>query len=413
MKNDNPSTIETTSTASQRVLLVFSALLLACTGIWGCTSALVGAQRGADGRWLLWKHRDSGHPDNYVHSFAATDSTLAYVALFNASDTTAREAWIGFNETGFAVMNTASYNIPAPGKNHQDREGLIMTEALRKCRSLAEFYSLLTDHDKPLGVQANFGAFDACGHGAYFETDDINVAVFPLDSLSAVSLGVEWKHTTGATQHGLLSRAGVPPDGILTRTNYSITGHDRKLPGLSRHKAENHLIDSVIATNRPWASAGHVAAEDFIETLSRSFYLPEEKIDLLDGTAASQADNGDVIPRRSSCASVVIEGPLPGENPSETMIMWTAIGFPALSVVEPVSLDSVPTGLTPTTNAGHSPICDEVNALRDKTFSPASPKKTHKPAYTFNLRYLREAIPRQRAVSLTHYPPARNRRPKH
>lgn len=347
----------------RRLAAVTAVVAGIAVSVWGCTSALVGVERGAGGRWLLWKHRDSGHPENYVRCFAATDSTMAYVALFNAADTAAREAWIGFNEAGFAVMNTASYNIPAPEKGWADREGLVMTEALRRCRSIGDFHRMLAESGKPLGVQANFGAFDAEGNGAYFETSDRGVVVFPIDST-----------------------------GILTRTNYSLSGGPRKRLGLSRHKAENHLLDSILRIDRPWAGAGEVGAEDFIETLSRSFYLPEKGIDLLDGTKGDWPDAGDVIPRRSSCASVVVEGPRPGENPAKTMIMWTAIGFPALSVVEPVRIDSVPESLR-----FPSAAAKEANLRRDRGIV----------SRRFNLPYLRREVSRHRDISLEKYAPAR------
>ncbi len=348
-----------------------------------CTSAMAGAARGAGGRWLLWKHRDSGHADNYVRRFAATDSTRAYVALFNASDTAAREAWIGFNDAGFAVMNTATYNIPAPAPDRQDREGFVMSAALRRCATLADFQRMLRDNGDRLGVQANFGAFDVEGHGAYFEISDRSaLRVFPVDSLSAVALGVEW--------------AGGDDEGLLTRTNYSLSGGRKGRLGVSRHCAEMHLLDSVTATRRPWASPGEVAAEDFIETLSRSFYLPEKGVDLLDGTAIRRPDNGDVIPRWSSCASVVVEGPLPGENPAETMIMWSVVGFPPLSEVHAVTLDSVPAAIaTP-----------PVPRVRERGF--VNDRKARS-KHAFRLDRLRLDVPAIRARSLTVYPAARHR----
>lgn len=348
-----------------------------------CTSAMAGAARGAGGRWLLWKHRDSGHADNYVRRFAATDSTRAYVALFNASDTAAREAWIGFNDAGFAVMNTATYNIPAPAPDRQDREGFVMSAALRRCATLADFQRMLRDNGDRLGVQANFGAFDAEGHGAYFEISDRSaLRVFPVDSHSAVALGVEW--------------AGGDDNGLLTRTNYSLSGGPGGRLGVSRHCAETHLLDSVTATRRPWAHPGEVAAEDFIETLSRSFYLPEKGVDLLDGTAIRRPDNGDVIPRWSSCASVVVEGPLPGENPAETMIMWSVVGFPPLSEVHAVTLDSVPAAIaTP-----------PVPRVRERGFVN-DPKARSK--HAFRLDRLRLDVPAIRVRSLTVYPDARHR----
>lgn len=359
-----------------RVLLVV-ALAGAWTDAVGCTSALVGMERGADGRWLLWKHRDSGHADNYALGVEATDSTMAYVALFNAADSLAREAWIGFNSAGFAVMNTASYNIPAPRKGWADREGLLMSEALRHCRSVDDFRQMLAGFAGPRGVQANFGAVDASGNGAYFETDDYGMVEYSLAD---------------------------DPSGMITRTNYSCSGGSRKRLGMSRHRAENHLLDSLMAAPRQWADRGEVAAEDFIETLSRSLYLPAAGVELTEGDAPSWPDNGDVISRRSSCASVVIEGPKPGEDPAQTMIMWVAIGFPTLSVVEPVMLDSVPASLLPHPANCHSELCDSVKILREKAFIKA---RNARSGYAFNLPYLRREIPSRRALSLPHYDPAR------
>ncbi len=60
---------------------------------------------------MLWKHRDTSQEANFVERSAATDSTFAYVALYNAGDSTLAEAWTGMNSRGFAIMNTASYNL--------------------------------------------------------------------------------------------------------------------------------------------------------------------------------------------------------------------------------------------------------------------------------------------------------------
>jgi hypothetical protein len=384
---------------------------------------------------LLWKHRDSGFADNYVMNFAATDSTLAYVALFNAPDTLAREAWIGYNSAGFAVMNTATYNLTAPAKDWQDREGLLMTEALRTCRTLADFYALLMRADGTArGVEANFGAFDAEGNGAYFEGDNLQVTVFPMDSISAMALAeVVPEEKVVMPQAGSVS-------GLLTRTNYSLSGSECNRLGVSRHCSEQHQLDSIMQTDRPWALVGKLAAEDLLETLSRSFYLPAEGIDLLDGTALRRRDTGDVISRRSSSASVVIEGPRPklaaglsGEKATANlsgigaagmqstaadMRMWVAIGFPALSEVREARPDSVSPDLLPTAPSHHSPLCDRVNRLRSRAFLPAHPNSSAakasssasktKPAkgklqYDFNLPYLREQIPQRRAASLRLY----------
>ena len=90
------------------------------------------------------------------------------MALFNAGDVRLREAWVGFNEAGFAVMNTASYNLAPDTARVRDREGVIMARALATCRSVADFTSMLDSAIScgTMGVQANFGVVDAYGAGA-------------------------------------------------------------------------------------------------------------------------------------------------------------------------------------------------------------------------------------------------------
>ena len=80
---------------------------------------------------MLWKHRDTSTIDNMVEYVAPEDGGFGYVALFNANDRKLEQAWMGMNDVGFAVMNTASYNIKddnVPQKK-MDREGYLMTIA--------------------------------------------------------------------------------------------------------------------------------------------------------------------------------------------------------------------------------------------------------------------------------------------
>lgn len=404
-------------------LATFVAALSVAFEAAGCTSSIVGIQRGEGGRWLLWKHRDTSHHFNYVKRVEPADSAaMSYVALFNSDDADAREAWIGFNEAGLAVMNTASYNIEAPEKGWSDREGMVMSAALARCSNLRDFYRLLTDADwcrangleslrndrGALGVQANFGAVDAAGHAAYFETTDFTTEVYPLDSVSAKCLGVE------------MQRSGEDVEGVLTRTNYCLSGGCEQQLGMSRHRAEKHLLDSLLCTPRPWAEEGKLAAEDFTEVLSRSFYMPAVSSDLLDGTVHYAPDNGDVIPRYSSSASVVIEGPEPdtasgvysnkdiaeptdsASAPGRRMTMWVLMGFPPLAEVRAVKLDSVPADLLPTGENNHCTAGDAVQRLRGKAFINRK-QSSGKQQRCFNLPYLRKTVPAARRRSLNRY----------
>ncbi len=156
----------------KKILLLSAAALLAVCDAGACTSAMVSAKAAKNSRPLLWKHRDTSAENNFVERTPARNGDLANVALCNAGDSTLSEAWMGMNEAGFAIMNTASYNLAPDTAAYKDREGAVMALALKKCRSLSDFETLLDTLPKPMGVQANFGLIDASGQGAYYETDD-------------------------------------------------------------------------------------------------------------------------------------------------------------------------------------------------------------------------------------------------
>lgn len=285
-----------------------------------CTSALIGAGLTRDGHTLLWKHRDSGFEQNFIERVAATDSTAAYVALFNGGDSLLLEAWAGVNDRRFAIMNTASYNLAPDTARVKDREGLIMTRALRCCGSVEDFARMLDSLPRPLGVQANFGVIDGEGHGAYFETDDAGYRRFDLAA-----------------------------DSLLVRTNFSCSGTCG--PGLGRVRYDNalHLF------------APHTAARDFTprlltDTISRSFYHSGRKEDALDA-GINSIEDVDFIPRRSTSASIVIEM-------ADEPVMWVILGYPPLSTARPVTLHDVPDNMRPTLPGAISPLCDRKVRLR-------------------------------------------------
>lgn len=310
-------------------------LLVSAVGIaWACTSAIVGRDASATGRPLLWKHRDTGFENNFVARVSARNaSELDFVALFNAGDSTLSEAWIGLNSAGFAVMNTASYNLVPDTARYKDMEGVIMAKALRRCKSLNDFEDMLDSLPRPMGVQANFGAIDAFGAGAYYETCD-----------------------TGYVKYSLAEAE----NGVLIRTNYSYSGADGSGFGYIRERNAQCLL-------APYMETGKLSPELFTDLLSRSFYHS-----LLDKDFSTTGDrwviDQDFIPRCSSSASIVIEGVAPGENP-RLSIMWTELGYPPCSYVVPVTVDSVPEELQPNPLTWHSALCDSVVARKHEVFS--------------------------------------------
>lgn len=272
-------------------LLVF--LLLATWGplhVDGCTSAIVGSSRSSSHATLLWKHRDTGAKANYIRHHEATDTTLEYIALHNDTDTSGSEAWIGMNRAGFAVMNTAVYNLMPDTATVKDMEGVVMTLALQRCHTVDDFAMLLDTLPRPLGVQANFGVIDAGGNRAFFETDDY-----------------------GSTRYDA-------PDSLITvRTNYAHSGGPDNRLGVKRECTARRYFDR----------RETVTPVEIIDSLSRVYrntttglVIPAEEF------SGKEATTGDYIPRTISTASVVIEArPSPQGDGSE-YVMWYVLGFP-------------------------------------------------------------------------------------
>lgn len=320
-----------------RTIITVLVLLAATLVAEACTSAIVSGKLTANGRPLLWKHRDTDDLNNRVERVRAHDGLFEFVALFNASDAIMESAWQGFNEKGFAIMNTASYNIKddnVPDKD-MDKEGILMRHALERCVTVDDFERLLEQLPKPLGVEANFGVIDAQGNGAYFETNNYKWVRYDLKD---------------------------EPTGILTRTNYSLSGREGEGMGYIRHDNERELL-------RPYILNRNITPAVFTEVLSRTFYHSKLNKNYNDSGIEWVVDQ-DFIPRRSSSASVVIEGVLPGESPSLTT-MWVALGYPPCAEVFAAWLgdNGVPQVLQGTLKDHHSPQCDIVNQRKAEVFS--------------------------------------------
>lgn len=325
------------------IFILASAVLAA--DAFACTSAIVGASANPSGRPILWKHRDTSSVDNKVEYIPSSGGSLAYVALFNASDKHLNEAWIGMNEAGFAVMNTASYNIKDDKvpDSAMDKEGVIMTEALKTCRTVEDFRKLLDKWPRPMGVEANFGVIDALGNGAYFETNNHSYVRYDLKDA---------------------------PGDVLVRTNYSHSGRENEGFGFIREANACSLL-------APYIDERTVTPEVLTEVLSRSFYHDLKKKDF-QGSDQQWVVDQDFIPRYKSTATVAIEGCVPVSDLTsvtegfvkQQYIMWTGLGYPPVSEIRAVRCmaEGVPQEVRGILPEGQAPLSDKAKKLRDEVF---------------------------------------------
>ena len=319
------------------VSLVILSVILSPNIHSGCTTGVFSGKSTEDGRPLLWKHRDTGFLQNKIVFF--DDGNYDYIGIVNSVDSSGAEVWIGYNSAGFAIMNSASYNLKPESDTTRitDREGVLMKKALQDCVTLKDFENLLTEYPKPLGVEANFGVIDSSGGAAYYEVDNFNFIKLDVNDTT------------------------IAPDGYLLHTNYSFTGEEDEGSGYIRYATADMLFSQAYEKNK-------ISPQFIIQNVSRSLYhsLTKENIEF---TGKEFVPFRDFIPRYYSSSSTVIQGSKP-EVENDFYTMWTLLGFPLTTVAVPVWLQdeiSLPEILT-AESGENAKLADFSLSLKEKAF---------------------------------------------
>lgn len=325
--------------------ILIAVSLLFCEDVAACTSAIFTGKVTPNGRPLMWKHRDSDFDNNRTEFFKGEKYT--FIALVNSKGNYANEAWTGTNSVGFSIMNTASYNLKNDkvADDQMNQEGVLMYKALATCRNLADFEKMLDKYKRPIGVEANFGVIDAEGGAAYYEVN--NTTWTKLD----------------------VNDPKIAPQGYIVYTNFSYTGRYNEGMGYIRYTTANKIIGEYVG------EAGVITPEWIFKNLSRSFYNSVLGLDLVKDNEFLQKGNGwfieqDFIPRKSSSASIVIEGVKSGENPLNT-IMWTIVGYPPIGIAVPMFVaagENQPDFMLKSDQSDNCLMCDWVLEKRSKVF---------------------------------------------
>jgi hypothetical protein len=307
-----------------------------------CTTAIVSGKHTKDGRPLLVKHRDTSFDQNKLMYFK--DGKYDYIGLVNSIDKEGNEVWGGSNSVGFAIMNSASYNLKPHDDTtkYMDKEGIVMKLALQQCATLEDFEQLLNELPKPLGVEANFGVIDAYGGCAYFESDN-----FKFTKIDA-------------------NDPNIAPFGYVIRTNYSFNGDQEDGYGYIRYLTAEKLFYNAAAAN-------NLDYKFILQKMSRN--LDHSLTDVnLENELVSAAQSKfvtmqDYIVRSTSVSTILVKGVKKGENPSLTTI-WTILGFPLTSVSIPTWVaagENLP-NIVLADNSGNAPLCDASLKLKKKCF---------------------------------------------
>ena len=296
-------------------LLVSAALLGGAAHSNACTSIIVSGKVTPDGRPYIFKNRDTHDLDNLAVQIQRP--RYRFIGIVATKDTLYKSVWSGHNEVGFAIANTAAYNLngkPEPGKPRpqgDDNDGILMRKALGTCRTLGDFEHLLDSikAQGPIPSNSNFAVLDAEGGVAYYETG--NKGYVKYDANDPL----------------------VAPYGFIVRTNHGMSGERSLDQGVERY-----LAISDYATRA--AFANDLGFENIIRKVTRNLKHGLTQIDLHDFQPQDDSQPvyfpfRDFIPRYLTASAQLIQGVKENESPLLTTA-WTIVGSPLTTVAIPL-----------------------------------------------------------------------------
>jgi len=306
-----------------------------------CTTGLASGLATPDGRPLLWKNRDVGNRNQEFHYVDEGGIPFISIAYRNEPNL---QYYGGINAVGFALENSNSYNLDGYGGGngwgYGDDDGEIHMLALSTCRTIDEFQAIL-DSTNVVGrtLNCNYGAFDAFGGAAMFET-----------------AGNEYVRVDAAEQeYGMIIRANYSYSGggLRNRANYwGPNRHDRALATWKEAVEDNDLT-----VKRIYQQTIRNLAADGMD----NYELPYP--DYYRDYAYGFIPNGEVICRSTTRGILVAQGVREGERPDNS-ILWVTGGNQIGSVVTPlwVRAGSVPEEYD-SENGGR--ICNAAQVIAD------------------------------------------------
>jgi len=281
-------------------------------GLNECTTGLALGVATPDGRPLLWKNRDVGNARQEFHYF--DDGRIPFISITYSGEL--EQNYGGVNAAGFALENSNSYNLSnGPYQNgfgYGDDDGHIHTLALATCRTVDDFQRLL-DSTNVAGrtLNCNYGAIDAFGNAAMFET-----------------AGYRYTRCDAATA----------PDGFLVRSNYSYSG---QIGNVRSSSWGPHRHDAAYTRFR-WAVERNLLTPLYVY----QSVIRDISVDGLDpyplpfngyfgNYSFGCIPNGEAVCRATTRGILVVQGVASGGRP-EDAILWANAGSMLTSVATPL-----------------------------------------------------------------------------
>lgn len=307
----------------RKIIIALAFGLLPIVNAEACTSVIVSGKVTPDGRPYIFKNRDTGDTDNLT--VLVQGSRYRYIAIVSARDTLNRGVWSGHNEAGFAIANTAAYNLngrpeerqrQTPGDQQRpagprENDASIMRKALETCATLSDFEHFLDSLKErgPIPTNSNFAALDAQGNVAYYETGHKGYVKFDAnDPIQA-------------------------PYGYLVRTNHGMSGDRSQDKGIERYLAISDYMTHA-------GFEGNLGFEPVIRKVTRTLTHGLTHLNLWDFAPKDNSQSvffpfRDFIPRYETASAHLIQGVKADEDPLLT-VSWIIPGSTLTTVAIPV-----------------------------------------------------------------------------
>ncbi len=276
---------------------IYLLMVIAALGF-SCTIGVVMHDAASDGKPLVFKTRDiSGWNLEFETS---TSGTYAYTYNKYTSN---GSCWMGVNEAGLAMTQSAAYNMGTSASGYNNAS--IMNYALANFTTVDEFEDLLIETDATgRATAANYAVIDAFGNGAIFEVGS-------------------WEH----------QRYDPDTSGILTRGNFSYIGSSdrRGLERMNRAKALMQHAKSVDSLTAEFVGMKVIA--DLERTGNDPYPLPFSGSfpGCPVGYVDTDSSNIETINNEQTHVAGVFKGVPPGGDP-ENCHAFGYFACPAVSV---------------------------------------------------------------------------------
>jgi len=312
-----------------------------------CTIGLALGTATTDGRPIVFKNRDIT-AWNLEFRVDTPSGEHAYVRNSYRGSST---AWMGANEVGFAITQSAAYNVSGGGSGLSN--GTMMNEALETCETVDDFEDILDATDGGgRSTTANYAVIDAYGNGAIFECSPYAHDRYDADTL-----------------------------GIVVRANFAYLGGSGRVGQNRMERAYQLMADAVRGDSLDAKFVSKYVVADLLYPDQDPYPLPWTGS--FPSMPAGYVNTGDFTAVQTICnyntrACGVVQGALTGGDPAN-ILMWCFFGQPVLSLplpIFPAAHDEPPQAI-----GSPAPMCELAEAKSDSAFD-------HSTAYYMNTGFL-------------------------